>query len=375
MPGVTLEANADNLRSTRGPVVAEVYSHVVGVDTHAETHTYAVLDSSTGELHDVQVHRADREGINGALSWLLRAFTGTVLLAIEGANSYGTLLTQLAEDAGLAVCDAHSPGTESGRSKSDAADAERTAFRMLGRPVAALSQPRARGARRILGLLVMSRRDMEVRAVALRNRLNAMVRTFDLGLDTTAKLDTAAVRIFAQPEWVTGDRYEVIARREVSRTAAEYLRLKSQLEDNKKELGQLVQDVAPGLLDAFGVGPVTGAVIVGAYSHPGRVRSEAAFAALAGIAPVEHSSGKTIRHRLNRGGDRQLNRAIHTIAVVRLQKDGRSRSYVDRRVAAGATKKVAMRSLKRYVVREVFKIVDDIMRTQQGEAGAARERH
>jgi transposase len=370
---VTLEAAA--LRSARGPVVADVYSHVVGVDTHAETHTYAVLDAKTGEVHDIQAHRADRDGISAALQWLAAALGGTVLLAIEGANSYGTLLTQMAEDAGLAVCDAHSPGLESGRSKSDEADAARTAFRMLGRPVTALSQPRARGARRILGLLVMSRRDMEVRAVALRNRLNAIVRTIDLGLDTTSKLDTEAVRTFARPEWVTGDRYEIIARREVSRLAGEYVRLKAQLEENKRELGLLVHEIAPGLLDVFGVGPVTGAVILGAYSHPGRVRSEAAFAALAGVAPVEHSSGKTIRYRLNRGGDRQLNRAIHTIVIVRLQRDDRSRSYFDRRIAAGATKKAAVRSLKRYVVREIYKRVDDIMRTRQGELGAARVRH
>lgn len=127
------------------------------------------------------------------------------------------------------------------------------------------------------------------------------------------------------------------------------------------------------MLDLFAVGPVTGAIILAAYSHPGRVRSESAFASLAGIAPIDVSSGKTVRHRLNVGGDRQLNRAVHTIALVRLIRDPRSRAYLERRLAEGATRRQVLRSLKRYVIREVFRKLDRIMREQHGLAVSGAE--
>lgn len=215
-------------------------------------------------------------------------------------------------------------------------------------------------------MLISGRREMEVRSVAIRNRLNGLVRTADFGLDTTIKLDIASIRLFTTPEWVVGDRYEVMARQEVARLAGEYLWLRDQLVDNKSKLETLVQEIAPGLLDLFAVGPVTGAIVLAAYSHPGRVRSESAFASLAGIAPIDVSSGKTVRHRLNVGGDRQLNRAVHTIALVRLIRDPRSRAYLERRLNEGVTRRQVLRSLKRYVIREVFRKLDRIMREQHG---------
>jgi hypothetical protein len=110
-------------------------------------------------------------------------------------------------------------------------------------------------------MLTSSRREMEVRSVSIRNRLNGLVRSTDFGLDTTIKLDIASIRRFAAPEWVVGDRYEVMARQEVARLAEEYLRLRDQLVDNRSKLETLVQEISPGLLDMFAVGPVTGAII------------------------------------------------------------------------------------------------------------------
>lgn len=117
----------------------------------------------------------------------------------------------------------------------------------------------------------------------------------------------------------------------------------------------LVTLACPKLLDAHGVGPVVAATLLEAVGdNPGRLRSEAALAKLCGVAPLEASSGKTVRHRLNRGGNRQANRALHVVVVVRLRRHQPTRDYLERRLAEGKTKKEVMRSLKRYVIRELY---------------------
>jgi transposase len=122
------------------------------------------------------------------------------------------------------------------------------------------------------------------------------------------------------------------------------------------ELDRLTATVAPKLVALFGVGPDSaGALLVAAGGNPGRLRSEAAFSMLCGASPIEASSGKTRRHRLNRGGDRQANAALHRIVVARLRHDRRTQDYVARRLRQGKSRKEAIRCLKRYLVREVFR--------------------
>ncbi|WP_441781067.1 transposase [Leifsonia sp. 2TAF2] len=137
--------------------------------------------------------------------------------------------------------------------------------------------------------------------------------------------------------------------------------LTAQLEDNQAALAGHVQELAPGLQKLLGVGAVTGAILVAAYSHQGRVRNEAAFAALAGASPLQASSGNTTRHRLNRHGDRQLNRALDVIARVRLSCDPTTRDYLERRLAEGKTKREIRRSLKRYIARQLFRHLSAVM--------------
>jgi len=115
----------------------------------------------------------------------------------------------------------------------------------------------------------------------------------------------------------------------------------------------LVEQTAPKLLEMTGIGPVTVTIAIVTWSHPGRVRSEAAFASLAGTCPIPASSGNTERHRLNRGGDRRLNWAIHTIVMVRMRRDPETKAYVQRRISEGRTKREAMRCVKRYVTRDL----------------------
>jgi transposase len=110
-----------------------------------------------------------------------------------------------------------------------------------------------------------------------------------------------------------------------------------------------------------GIGPISAAQVIVSFSHPGRCRNDAAFAALGGISPLEASSGRTVRHRLNRGGDRALNRALHTIALTRMASCPRTRAYVARRTAEGKTPREIRRCLKRYIARELYRTLTTIM--------------
>jgi transposase len=141
-------------------------------------------------------------------------------------------------------------------------------------------------------------------------------------------------------------------------TAQRVLAAHAEAEALEKELRVLVEAAAPVLLAQPGVGPITAAQLLVSWSHPGRLRSEAAFAMLAGVAPIEASSGQVVRHRLNRGGDRQLNRALHTIVVARLRDDPATRAYAARRRSEGKSARDIRRCLKRAVARQLFRLLE-----------------
>ncbi|GII59665.1 hypothetical protein Pth03_80540 [Planotetraspora thailandica] len=134
--------------------------------------------------------------------------------------------------------------------------------------------------------------------------------------------------------------------------------LAQEIADLDAQITTVLADHNPQLLDTYGVGPDTAAaLLIAAGDNPERLHSEASFAALCGASPVEASSGKTERHRLNRGGDRQANCALHTIVLSRLRWDQRTRDYLDRRIAEGKTRREAVRCLKRYVAREIYQLI------------------
>ena len=132
---------------------------------------------------------------------------------------------------------------------------------------------------------------------------------------------------------------------EIARLALALDQARRQLKDNRKQLLTIAGDIAPGLTSRYGIGPVSAAQAIVSFSHPGRCRNEAAFASLGGTSPIPASSGQTIRHRLNRGGDRALNRAIHAIALTRIRSCPRTRAYVTRRTAEGKTPREIRRCL------------------------------
>jgi transposase len=141
-------------------------------------------------------------------------------------------------------------------------------------------------------------------------------------------------------------------------TAQRVLAAHAEAEQLEQELRALVAAMAPVLLAQPGVGPVTAAQVLVSWSHPGRFRSEAAFAMLAGVAPIEASSGKVVRHRLNRGGDRQLNRALHTIVMIRQRYHQATKTYTTRRTGEGKSEREIRRCLKRTVGRQLFRLLE-----------------
>ena len=233
---------------------------------------------------------------------------------------------------------------------------------VLGRPRSQVLEPRAAGTRAAVRILLASRSLLDHQRTANRNALTALLRGTDLGIDARSPLrDTQITAIAAWRTSNSTDPVIRIARAEAKRLALAVKDLTGRLGENHKELAQLTEELAPGLQSVPGVGPVTAAIIICAYSHHGRIRTEAAFAALGGVAPRPASSGNTTRHRLNRSGDRQLNRAFDVIVRTRMSFDPATKDYVTRSRAAGKSNREIRRNLKRYVCRSIFRQLQTIM--------------
>lgn len=341
-------------------IVAEKFSFVVGIDTHAKTHTFAIINTTTGEEIANETFPVTVPGGKRALSWIQRRSQGTkenILLTMEGTGSYGAKFRHQATEAGFQVTEAPFPHRRLGRlrGKSDAIDAARAARATMGIPLEKVRVPRAGEVQLALRVLTTARESMSRERTAAINSLTALLRAVELGFDARKALSVTQINAVAAWREREENFSVQISRREAVRLAGRIVTLTDQLKQNHSELQRLVKAEHPELLDVFGVGPVIAAIILTAWSHPGRVRSEAAFAALAGTCPVPASSGSTTRFRLNHGGDRQLNKALYTIALIRMHWDQTTKDYVAKRTSQGRTKKEIIRSLKRYITRQLFR--------------------
>ncbi|CCG02766.1 IS110 family transposase [Blastococcus saxobsidens] len=346
-------------------IVAETVEHVVGIDTHARTHTYCLLHARTGAVIDTATFPTTKAGNARAIGWIVRRGQGSVLAAIEGTSSYGAGISAALLERGFDVAEVRpaARSTHAHAGKSDTLDAEAAARSVIGRDYDTLARPRQSGTRTDLRILLASRSIIDQQRTANRNALTALLRAVDLGVDARKPLTDAQIRTIAA--WRTSraasSEVSAIARREGRRLAVAVLEQTESLKTNHRELRQLTEQLAPGLQEVPGLGPVTAAIIVCAYSHRGRIRSEAAFAALGGIAPLPASSGNTTRHRLSRSGDRQLNRAFDIAVRSRMSYDAATRDYVARRRAEGRSNREIRRCLKRYVCRSVFRQLQTCM--------------
>jgi transposase len=345
-------------------IVAEKYDYVIGIDTHARTHTYAIINTRTGSREACQTFPVSAPGMNRAVAWIQRNTEGRCIAAVEGTRSYGATITHALTEHQVAVVEAKPPRRkdQAGRGKSDQIDATAAALSLLPKDITKLLQPRDEGARAALSILSASRARIDAQRTVNRNSLSALMRTYDLGIDARKPLSAAQIKQISRWREHEADTVEQkYARDEAKFLAASVMAAGQMLKENSRAMSELDEQLAPGLQQDFGLGPVTTAWILMAYSHRGRVHSEAAFAALAGVAPLQASSGNHERHRLNRHGDRQLNKALDVVARTRMGHDAATKRYVEKRTAEGLSPKEIKRILKRYIARSIYRKLEVLM--------------
>jgi len=337
--------------------LADQVDLVIGVDTHKHTHTAAVVQAATGGKVAELTVTTDPDGYEQLLRWADQHGASRVW-SIEGAGGYGAGLTRHLTTAGERVVELDRPVRAARRNgaKSDPLDAVRAAREALSRPD--LTDPKSTGPRAELAVLTTARRSAVESVTIAQRQLHAIViaapevlRAKFRGRTTTTMLSTAA-RLRIAPSW---DAETVTTARVLRTLARRASALLDEAREHERAITAIVRAWRPDLLDQPGVGPIVAAQVLTSWSHPGRIRSEAAFAMLSGTAPIPASSGLRTRHRLNRSGDRQLNRALHVVALSRTRYHQETRDYIERRRAEGKTDREIRRCLKRYIARRLYR--------------------
>jgi transposase len=342
-------------------MLAERADVVIGVDTHKHTHTGAVVTAGTGAERENRTVLTDEAGYAELVAMADR-HRGRRVWAIEGTGGYGAGLCRFLVTRGEDVVELDRPNRPArrGGAKSDPLDAVRAAREALSRQQ--LAEPRSGGCRAALSVLLAARRSAIDASTVAQRQLHALVVAAPEQLRSrfrtrsTHAMITTAAQLRVNARWDLETRTYATSLRALARRCR---RLQTEAAGHERDLEALVQSWRPDLLKVFGVGPIVAAVVLCAWSHPGRCRNDAAFANLAGVAPIPASSGMTTRHRLNRHGDRQLNRALHTIAITRLRWDPTTRAYLQRRRAEGKTDREIKRCLKRYIARELYRRLEN----------------
>ncbi len=344
-------------------MVTEVVDAVIGGDTHKDTHTLEMV-SPVGATIACVVIDNDVAGFETALAWIGEHAPGPrLVVGLEGTRSYGIALARALTHAGFTVVEVEQPKRQQrrGRGKSDPIDAHLAALQVLRMDVERLPMARADGDREALRILLVGRRELSDTQTRNKNQLKALLHAGDdveRALASGHLSDARLAGIIRRRASATETRVQAIRRGEARRLAQAIRDAERELAVNNKQLRQIVESLAPGLLARYGIGPVTAAQAIISWSHVGRCRTEAAFAALAGASPVPASSGKVVRYRLSRGGDRHLNSALHTIAMTRWRGCPRTAAYVARRRAEGKGDGEIRRLLKRYIARELFRALN-----------------
>jgi transposase len=328
----------------------------VGVDTHADVHVAAAVDQY-GRLLGTTSVPSTAAGHARLTAWAQEL--GVVdQIGVEGTGSYGAGLTRHLLDQRIPVVEVVRPNrqTRRRRGKTDAIDAETAARSVLAGT--ALGTPKtADGAVEMIRTLRLVRRSAMKARTQAANQLRAVLVTAPQAVRdrlrtlSLPQLVDAAAR--CRPGQLTG--IEAASKLALKSLATRYQQLTAEITTLDAEIEQLAHQAAPQLMAIKGVGVDTaGALLAAGGDNPERLHSESAFAHLCGVAPIPASSGKTNRHRLNRGGNRDANRALYVLALGRLSYDERTREYAARRSAEGKTKREIIRCIKRYLAREVF---------------------
>jgi transposase len=337
-----------------------------GVDTHKDLHVCVALDQR-GRVLGTEQFPTTMRGYRALWRWL-NGFGPLGAVGVEGTGAWGAGLARFLGEAGVKVVEVNRPNRQARRrrGKSDPADAEAAARAVLAGD--AVGTPKAAtGAVEALRLLRVARRSAIKARTQAANQIHSVIDTAPealraqlLGLKQRERVAKAA-RLrpgdFSSPLGAAKAALAILGRR--------WLALTEEVNLLDAQLAELVSSAAPSLVAIKGVGVDTGgALLSAAGDNPARLRSDRSYAALCGSSPVDASSGRQRRHRLNRGGDRQANSALYLIVLNRLAWDQRTKDYMARRTAQGKTKKEIIRCLKRYVAREVYKaIMNDLTAT------------
>lgn len=325
----------------------------VGVDTHKEQHLAVALDGLGQVLGEIVI--ATTLAGYGQFVYWLKELGENVLVGIEGAGSYGAGLCEYLQAEEIKVFEVERPQRRERRTgKSDRLDALLAAKKVLTGE--GLSTPRGSGKRLALQMLLVGYRSAVSERSRLYNQLQALLVGAPYALreriGSARNGATLANRLTGMRTRPTASLQENTTLRVLRDIANRARALDAEAENYTRQIEGMVCSFAPRLLEEPGVGPICAGKLLA--FNPARFTSEAAFARANGTAPQPASSGKTVRHRLSRGGDRQINAAIYTIALSRSVHHAQSRAYMQRRIDEGKTKREAMRSLKRYLSRHLY---------------------
>ncbi len=334
---------------------------VGGIDTHKDLHTAAVVDRS-GEPLGTRSFATTRQGYRQLVRWM-REYGSVDRVGVEQTGSYGAGVTRQLSLAGIPVLEVTGPDSSArrGRGKDDTLDAIAAARAALDGQRVSVAKTRDGRIEALRVLRTTRQTAVKARRAALQQLGNTIVAAPDEVREQTRSM-TRMQLVRTLGAWRPdrdSARDPVIATRIALRSLARrIIELTDEIAALDELIGPLVTELNPRLLGAVGVGiQVAGQLLVTAGDNPERLRSEAGFAMLCGVAPLPASSGQTQRHRLNRGGDRAANSALHMTAICRLRLDPRTRAYAARRKAEGLSKREIIRCLKRYIARETYQLL------------------
>lgn len=329
---------------------------VLGVDTHKDLHVAAVL-STLGVLLATSSFPTTATGYQELLAWA-RGFGALDRAGVECTGSYGAALSRYLSSEDVAVVEVNRTdrGNRRRRGKTDSIDAEAAARAVLSGRATAIAKSGDGEVEMVRMFKLAKASAIKSRGQAINQLKAILVRAEPVLRESMAGLSNPALfRRCAQLDRTDPSDPASAAAFTLQLLARRILELSGEINELNTRITAAIDARAPQLLQRYGVGPDTAAaLLLAAGDNPERLNSEASFAALCGVSPVEASSGKTQRRRLNRGGDRQANSALYTITIARLRWDKRTQDYVQRRVAEGKTRREAIRCLKRYIAREIY---------------------
>ena len=341
-------------------MLADELDYVIGVDPHRDTHALAVVDVRSGGVVFEATAVADGEGYESVLRLANQHAPGRRAFAVEGTGSFGAGLARFLVSHEERVLEVGRLRRERQSGKSDALDAIRAARSVLGQTRPA--RPRAGGEREALRALSAAREGAVTARRAglcqLRGLLVSAPEPLRAELRSLTRAQLLRRLAAVRPEGRQDPelRGTLLALRALARRVKA---LTVEERELAREIETLTRKLAPQLLEQPGVGPLAAAQVLISWSHRGRITSEAAFARLAGCAPIPASSGQTVRYRLDRGGDRRLNRALHMILVTRRRTHAPTIAYIERRTHEGKSRREASRCLKRYLARNLYRLLEN----------------